>query len=63
MFYVYENIPCRALHIDSIFNDQEVIILEFTLKNRNLLCVDYSPVANKPLPIIRGAQILSQSHL
>ena len=39
MFYVNEQIPSKVLSLESIPMDIELILLEFTFKNRRWLCV------------------------
>ena len=39
MFYVNEQIPSKVLSLESIPMDIELILLEFTVKNRRWLCV------------------------
>ena len=39
MFYVNEQIPSKVLSLESIPMDTELILLEFTVKNRRWLCV------------------------
>ena len=39
MFYVNEQIPSKVLSLESILMDIELILLEFTIKNRRWLCI------------------------
>ena len=39
MFYVNEQIPSKVLSLESISMDIELTLLEFTVKNRRLLCI------------------------
>ena len=47
-FYVNEKIPCKILSLKSIPTDIELILLEFTVKNRRWLCIGiYRPPSQK----------------
>ena len=39
MFYINEQIPSKVLSLKSIPMDTELILLEFTVKNRRWLCI------------------------
>ena len=39
MFYSNEQIPIKVLSLESIPMDIELILLEFTVKNRRWLCI------------------------
>ena len=39
MFYGNEQIPIKVLSLESIPMDIELILLEFTVKNRRWLCI------------------------
>ena len=41
LFYVNENIPSKVLRLNSTPNDNEVIALEFSIKNLKWLCVSF----------------------
>ena len=46
MFYVNERIPSKVLSLESIPMDIELIMLEFTVKNRRLMCTGiYRPLS------------------
>ena len=38
-FYVNENIPFKVLHLNSAPDDNEVILLEFSIKELRWLCI------------------------
>ena len=41
MIYVNENIPCKIVSVEGFSNDCELIVIEFSIKTRNWLCIGF----------------------